>query len=75
MTHKPNKPSADQNILSDILGEAGKQKVKLTPEIDRYIRGHLQAAQEKLERGERLTEGDLAFMDEARGMIKVERLR
>lgn len=73
--HKLNTPSADRNLLSDILNEAGKPKVKLTPEIDWYIRGHLQAAQEKLERGEGLTEGDLAFMEKARGMVKAERLR
>jgi hypothetical protein len=49
--------------------------VKLTPETERYIRSHLEATQAKLERGERLTEEDLAFMDEARRMVAAERFR
>jgi hypothetical protein len=49
--------------------------VKLTPEIHEFIRSHLEAVQGKLEKGERLTEEDLAFMDEARGMVAAERLK
>jgi len=75
MNHRPSKPSESQNLLSDILGEAEKSKVKLTPEIDRYIRSHLEAAQEKLERGEKLTHADLAFMEKAREMIELERFK
>ena len=71
MKNHPDKPSVEQNLLSDILGEAEKAKVKLTPEIEQYIRDHLQAVQAKLDRGEKLTTEDFSFIDESKRMIAV----
>jgi hypothetical protein len=69
------KPDTPQDRFLSLIALAKKEKVKLTPEIHEFIRSHLEAAQVKLEKGEKLTEEDLAFMDEARGMVKIERLK
>jgi len=50
MHNHPNKPSKNQNFLSDILNESGKEKVKLTPEIEKEIRNHLAEAQARMSR-------------------------
>ena len=66
MIHRPDKPSADQNLLSDILNESGKQKVKLTPEIEKEIREHLAEAQARAEKGEPMTQEMAEFMENVR---------
>ena len=66
MIHHPDKPSADQNLLSDILNESGKPKVKLTPEIEKEIREHLAEAQARAERGEPMTREMAEFMENVR---------
>ena len=66
MIHNPDKPSAEQNILSDILGEPGKPKVKLTPEIEKEIREYLAEAQARAERGEPMTREMAEFMENVR---------
>jgi len=75
ITKKQDTPQGLADQIADIKNVAEKVKVKLTPEIERYIRSHLQSAQGKLERGEKLTHADLAFMEKARGMIAAERFK
>ena len=66
MSHNLDKPLADQNLFSDILGEAGRQKIKLTPEITEEIREHLAEAQARAERGEPMTREMAEFMENVR---------
>jgi len=66
MSKTPNTQSDNQNFLSDILGEAGKPKVKLTPEIEQEIREHLAEAQARAERGEPMTRETAEFMENVR---------
>ena len=63
---KPEKSSAEQNLLSDILNEGGKPKVKLTPEIEKEIRKHLAEAQARAERGEPMTQEMKEVMENVR---------
>ena len=57
--------------LSEIQDEAKKNRVQLTPEIQKYIREHLEAVQQKLANGEQIYESDLEFIKEARVWIKL----
>jgi len=69
MSASANTPSDRQSILdqiSEIQDEAKKNKVKLTPEVQAYIREHLEVVQQKLVNKEEVTEDDLKFMQEAR---------
>ena len=59
-----------QDQLLDIQDEAKKTKVQLTPEIESYIREHLEAVQQKLANNEPVYDEDLEFIKEARLMIK-----
>jgi len=69
----PNKPETLQSLsdrISEIQDEAKKNKVQLTPEIQAYIREHLEAVQQKLANREPVYDEDLEFIKEARSWIK-----
>jgi len=57
--------------LSEIQDEAKKNKVELTPEVQAYIRGHLEAVQQKLANGQQIYESDMEFIKEVRVWIKL----
>jgi len=62
-------PADSQSLedqLLDIQNEAKKNKVQLTPEIESYIREHLEAVQQKLANREEVTEDDMKFMQEVK---------
>jgi len=66
MPHTPETSSSILDQLSEIQSEAERNKVQLTPEIQAYIRTHLEAVQQKLANGEQLFEEDLAFIKDVR---------
>jgi len=57
--------------LSEIQDEAKKNKVQLTPEVQAYIREHLENVQQILAKGEHVTEHDLRFMQEVRMWVRI----
>ena len=52
--------------ISEIQEDAKKNKVQLTPEVREYIREHLKAVQQKLDKGEPVYDEDLEFIKNAR---------
>jgi len=71
MTQIPETTSVNTLLdqLSEIQDEAKKNKVQLTPEIQKYIRAHLEAVQQKLANREDVTEDDMKFMEDVRMWI------
>jgi len=61
-------PSPLDRIL-ELKDEVEKQKVELTPGVKAYIQTHLEMVQEKLRKGEAVTEDDMKFIHEAKLMI------
>jgi len=66
MPHTPETSSSILEQLSEIQDEAKKNKVQLTPEVEAYIREHLEAVQQKLANREEVTEDDMQFMQDVR---------
>ena len=71
----PKSPDTSQNSLnsqslldqiSEIQSEAEKNKVQMTPEVQKYIRDHLEAVQQKLANREEVTVVDMQFMQDVR---------
>jgi len=71
----PKSPDTSQNSLnsqslldqiSEIRAEAEINKVQLTPEVQKYIRDHLEAVQQKLANREEVTVVDMQFMQDVR---------
>lgn len=58
-----------QDQLMDIQDEAKKNKVKLTLEVGRYIREHLETVQQKLANREPVMEDDMKFMQDVRTWV------
>jgi len=62
--------SADRQFIldqiSEIQDEAKKNKVQLTPEVQAYIREHIEAVQQKLANREQVTDDDMRFMQDVR---------
>jgi len=52
--------------LADLNETLKKEKVKLTPEVERYVTDHVRAVQDKLQAGEEVYEEDLAFVEEVK---------
>jgi len=71
MPHTPEPPQSLEDQILDIQNEAKKNKVQLTPEIQKYIREHFEAIQRKLANGEPVYKEDLEFIKEARVWIKL----
>jgi len=66
MTPSTSTPRA---MLDDIKETLEKEKVKLTPEVEKYTRSHLRTIQDKLSDDEDITEGDLAFIKKVKMWI------
>jgi len=60
-------PTPLEDQLADIKETLEKEKVKLTPEVEKYIRNHLRVVQDKIADKKDITEGDLAFI----GKVKI----
>ena len=58
----PSTPSPLEDQLADIKETLEREKVKLTPEVEEYIRSHLRTVQDKIADTKDITEGDLAFI-------------
>jgi hypothetical protein len=61
--------------LTDLKASAEKGKIRLTPEIERLLLEGAEKVQAKVLAHEKLTKADLAFIQEAKGMMEVERFR
>jgi len=66
MTKLSETPPSLQDQLLDIQNEAKKNKVQLTPEVEAYIREHLEAVQNKLANREEVMVDDMKFMQDVR---------
>jgi len=68
-------PSDSQSILdqlSEIQDEAKKNKVQLAPEVEAYIREHLEIVQQKYANNEPVYEEDLEFIKDVRLWVSLQ---
>ena len=63
MSNTPNIPLAFQDQLIEIQETVKREKVKLTPEVEAYIRQHIYAIQDKLAEGKPIFKKDMEFIE------------
>jgi len=62
MTPELNKSQAALEQLADLNETLKKEKIELTPEVEKYVREHIRAVQDKLQAGQDVYESDLDFI-------------
>ncbi len=65
----PNTPTSLTDQLADIKEALEKEKIKLTPEVEEYIKTHLHTIQDKIADKKDITKGDLAFIGKVKTWI------
>jgi hypothetical protein len=69
MTPELTKPQAALEQLADLTKTLEKEKVQLTPEVEKYVRSHVRAVQDKLQAGKDVYESELEFIPKVKTWV------
>jgi hypothetical protein len=71
MTPELTKSQVAQEQLDELNQTLEKEKVQLTPEIEKYVREHVRAVQDKLQAGQDVYENELEFIPIVKMWVKM----
>jgi hypothetical protein len=73
MTPDIQSSQAPEQRIADLTETLEKEKVELTPEVEKYVRVHVRAVQDKLQAGQQVFESDLEFIDGVKMWVQMSK--